>query len=123
VQFSAVGIGAYGGGAGGTPDSDLYAKYQTPLPGDAIGEGKVDINDLTIVLAHYGQSSGMSWSTGDFTGDGTVDINDLTIVLANYGETIGASAAGTSAVPEPSCLVLVGIAVARWLACARRRRN
>ena len=60
-----------------------------PLPGDANGDGRVDINDLTIVLAHYGQT-GENWAKGEFTGDGTVDINDLTIVLANYGKTAGA---------------------------------
>ena len=78
------------------------------MPGDANLDGKVDINDLTIVLAHYNQT-GMSWSQGEFTGDGTVDINDLTIVLAHYNQTFGASAAGNvSAVPEPSALVLLG---------------
>ena len=74
------------------------------LPGDANGDGKVDINDLTIVLSHYGQT-GMSWGQGEFTGDGTVDINDLTIVLAHYGQSLGASGAGNlSDVPEPSTL-------------------
>ena len=29
VSISAIGIDAFGGGAGGTPDSDLYAKYET----------------------------------------------------------------------------------------------
>ena len=58
----------------------------TPLSGDANLDGKVDINDLTIVLANYGQT-GKTWTTGDFNGDGTVDINDLTIVLTNYGKT------------------------------------
>ena len=33
------------------------------LPGDANLDGTVDINDLTIVLAHYGQT-GMTWSAG-----------------------------------------------------------
>ena len=33
---------------------------KTSLPGDANLDGKVDINDLTIVLAHYGQT-GMEW--------------------------------------------------------------
>jgi uncharacterized membrane protein len=81
------------------------------LSGDANLDGQVDINDLTIVLAHYGQSNGTNWGTGDFTGDGTVDINDLTIVLANYGRTSGTSAFGTAAVPEPSALVLIGAGV------------
>ena len=55
------------------------------LPGDANLDGKVDINDLTVVLSHYNQT-GMTWTEGEFTGDGTVDINDLTIVLAHYNE-------------------------------------
>ena len=55
-------------------------------PGDANGDGKVDINDLTIVLTNFGQS-GMTWSQGDFNTDGKVDINDLTIVLTNFGQT------------------------------------
>ena len=75
--------GGFGGGG-----SDLL----TPaLPGDANLDGKVDINDLTIVLAHYGQT-GMTWSQGEFTGDGTVDINDLTIVLAHYNQSLASAA-------------------------------
>ena len=74
-------------------------------PGDANGDGRVDINDLTIVLTNFGRT-GMTWSRGDFLGDGTVDINDLTIVLANFGRTAGA---GPAAVPEPASLVLLGI--------------
>ena len=71
------------------------------MPGDANGDGRVDINDLTIVLAHYNQT-GMVWSQGEFTGDGTVDINDLTIVLAHYNDTTGASGVGIAPVPEPA---------------------
>ena len=58
------------------------------LKGDANLDGKVDINDLTIVLAHYNQT-GQTWTDGEFTGSGTVDINDLTIVLANYNTSVG----------------------------------
>ncbi len=91
------------------------------LPGDANLDGTVDINDLTIVLAHYNQT-GMTWTTGDFTGDGTVDINDLTIVLAHFNDSAGSSAAGSvSAAPEPGTLVLLAAAVAALLAYARRR--
>ena len=57
------------------------------MPGDADLDGRVDVNDLTVVLADYGQTG--VWSQGNFiTGDSQVDINDLTIVLANYGQTI-----------------------------------
>ena len=75
------------------------------MPGDANFDGKVDINDLTIVLSNYGETVGASWTNGDFNGDGRVDINDLTIVLANYGRTAGASVA-VAAVPEPSTVLL-----------------
>jgi hypothetical protein len=94
-----------------------------PSPGDANGDGIVDINDLTIVLANYGKTIGMDWSTGDFNGDGHVDINDLTIVLANYGHTIGSSSAGLNAVPEPSMLGLLGLGIAGLSAFAWRRRR
>ena len=80
--------------------SDAFFLTNPLLPGDANGDGKVDINDLTIVLSHFGQT-GQVWSTGDFTGDGKVDINDLTIVLSHFGETEGAAAGNVSAVPEP----------------------
>ena len=80
---------------------DRCVSPEPALPGDANLDGKVDINDLTIVLAHYGQT-GMAWTQGEFTGDGTVDINDLTIVLAHYGQSLGSSAGPVAAVPEPA---------------------
>jgi hypothetical protein len=91
----------------------------SPLRGDANGDGKVDINDLTIVLANYGQT-GATWTQGEFTGDGTVDINDLTIVLANYGGTLGSSP--PDAVPEPSTLLLAAAGLLGALRFAGRRR-
>jgi hypothetical protein len=81
------------------------APLTVPLPGDANLDGKVDINDLTVVLAHYNQTNGTSWSTGDFNLDGRVDINDLTIVLADYNKTMGSGPA--AAVPEPATVVLL----------------
>ena len=69
-------------------------------PGDANGDGQVDVNDLTIVLSNFGQT-GCAWSQGCMDGDptGTVDVNDLTIVLSNFGKTYSA---GIAAVPEPA---------------------
>ena len=88
-------IAGYGWNAKG----QKHAFILTPAsPGDANLDGRVDINDLTIVLTNYGQT-GMVWSQGDFDNDGTVDINDLTIVLTNYGMT---SSAGIKAMPEPA---------------------
>jgi hypothetical protein len=93
-----------------------------PLGGDAIGNGTVDINDLTIVLSNFGNSVGMDWSTGDFNGDGRVDVNDLTILLTNFGKSIG-SPAGLRAVPEPSAIGLLGLGIAGLLAVAWRRKG
>jgi hypothetical protein len=107
VQLDNNGGGTSGGGV------------ETVLSGDANLDGKVDINDLTIVLAHYGQS-GATWTQGDFTGSGKVDINDLTIVLAHYGVSIGSST-GLAAVPEPSTLALIGIGLVGLLSYAWRR--
>jgi probable HAF family extracellular repeat protein len=107
--------------ATGLKEGFLLTPVPTTLFGDAVLNGTVDINDLTIVLANYGQT-GMTWTQGEFTGSGTVDINDLTIVLANYNETVSATA-GPLAVPEPSTLVLIGLAVVSFLACTYRRRR
>ena len=96
------------------------ANLTMATPGDANGDGRVDINDLTIVLTNYGQT-GMTWTQGEFTGDGRVDINDLTIVLTNYGQTAGSST-GLAAVPEPGALaVLLSAAVVVAWAFHRRR--
>ena len=64
------------------------------IPGYGEGDGKVDINDLTIVLTDYNQltiagtPAKLGWRQGNFDSGPTVDINDLTIVLANYGKSV-----------------------------------
>ena len=58
--------------------------------GEFTGDGTVDINDLTVVLAHYGQTAGAS------------------------------GPAVPSAVPEPSALLLAAAALAGCLAYAGR---
>ena len=104
-------------GSGTNPAGQTDAFLLTPAtPGDANLDGKVDINDLTIVLAHYGQT-GTTWTDGEFTGDGKVDINDLTIVLAHYSRTLGLVAGpGMAAVPEPAGLLLLATGLAGLLA-------
>ena len=63
----------------------------------------------------------MAWGSGDFNADGKVDINDLTIVLSHYNQSLGASAAGMTAVPEPSGVGLFGIGAISLMAYAWRR--
>jgi hypothetical protein len=54
-------------------------------PGDADGDNAVDLADLNLVLANFGQTT----SNGDVTDDGLVDLADLNLVLANFGTTCG----------------------------------
>jgi lysophospholipase L1-like esterase/uncharacterized protein (DUF2141 family) len=53
-------------------------------PGDANGDGQVDVGDLGILAANYGGTN-KTWAMGDFNGDGKVDVGDLGILAANYG--------------------------------------
>jgi hypothetical protein len=89
------------------------------MPGDANGDGAVNINDLSKVLANYDKTS-MTWADGDFSGDGTVNISDLSVILANYDKTF--TAGNLHAVPEPSTLLLA-VGVMSLLAYARRKQR
>jgi hypothetical protein len=60
-------------------------RVATLTPGDANGDGKVDVSDLGILAANYGMTSGATLDKGDFNGDGKVDVSDLGILAANYG--------------------------------------
>lgn len=53
--------------------------------GDLNGDGHVNITDLSILLSHYGTTTGATCSTGDDNGDGAVNITDLSILLSNFG--------------------------------------
>ena len=53
------------------------------LYGDANGDGKVDIDDLTRLRKYFAESSTVIFPGADANGDGTVDIDDLTL-LRNY---------------------------------------
>jgi hypothetical protein len=65
-------------------DVDLVA-IRGSLAGDTDGNGCVDLNDLTQLLAHFGTLSGMTVADGDCDADGDVDLSDLTLLLSNYG--------------------------------------
>ena len=52
---------------------------------DLNGDGHVDLADVSIVLAHYGESGPPGGTAGDVNGDGLVDLSDLALVLEAYG--------------------------------------
>ena len=52
-------------------------------PGDANGDGKVDLEDFVILRNNFGNSG--NFDDGDFNGDGTVDLEDFVILRNNFG--------------------------------------
>ncbi len=59
---------------------------RTPLcPGDASRDGQVDLSDLALLLADFGNTG--CRLPADVNGDGTIDLSDLAIVLANFGNS------------------------------------
>ncbi len=53
-------------------------------PGDVDGNNTVDLSDLAILLANFGNPAATR-EQGDLTGDGTVDLSDLAELLSNFG--------------------------------------
>jgi endonuclease/exonuclease/phosphatase family metal-dependent hydrolase len=53
-------------------------------PGDATGDGSVDLADLNLVLANFGTTPGTG-GPGDVDCSGAVDLADLNLILANFG--------------------------------------
>ena len=60
------------------------------LAGDVTGDRAVDVGDLGVLGAHYGQSGPAI--PGDMNGDGVVDVGDLGILGANYGSSLAGGA-------------------------------
>ncbi|MBN2296669.1 MAG: DNRLRE domain-containing protein [Pirellulales bacterium] len=89
-----------------------------PLPGDANGDGVVDVSDLGILATNYGATSGRAWYEGDFTHDTAVDVSDLGVLAAYYGT--GNTAA--QSVPEPSVLAgILGLCLGGVFTLTRKR--
>jgi hypothetical protein len=62
----------------------LLTVAETYHPGDANGDGVVDLTDLGRLAGNW-QQSPRDWSQGDFNGDQVVDLTDLGILAANWG--------------------------------------
>lgn len=93
-------------------------------PGDVDCDGTVDLEDLTILAAHFRQSTG--FENGDLTGNGFVDFDDFQQWKQNYsGAFPGAGAFSflSANVPEPSSVVLLFCGAMGLLPIASRRRT
>ena len=98
-------------------DNITLALESVFIPGDANGDGMVDVADLGVLGANFNQSN-MTFADGDFNDDGIVDVADLGILGANWSAS--QAAGNTSAlVPEPTTLSLLAMSV---LMVGRRRR-
>ncbi len=97
---------------GGITVSAATSLTVTPLPGDVNLDADVNIFDVNLVSAHWGESGPL----GDANGDGAVDIFDVNLISANWTTAGGAAAS----VPEPSALLLSCIAVIAMLCLGRR---
>ena len=74
-----------------------------PDPGDANGDGIVDLLDLDILGTNFGASPA-TFAQGDFNGDDVVDLLDLDILGTNFGNV-----STSNAVPEPTSLLIVAL--------------
>ena len=75
------------------------------LLGDTELDRDVDITDFNNLATHFdpnGATAPHSWTNGNFNGDSNVDITDFNLLSSNFAP----DGYGTSAIPEPSALLL-----------------
>jgi hypothetical protein len=60
-------------------------EFGAPFFGDLNGDCVIDLDDLTVLLAHYGTLSGATYFDGDLDGNSDVDLSDLALLLSRFG--------------------------------------
>jgi hypothetical protein len=91
-------------------------------PGDADGDGDVDLDDFAAIRDHF-QKSVVSRNLGDLNEDGFVDFVDFRQWKANYPFPAGGSGSSlTASVPEPATWftsLAMGLLAFRTVRCRR----
>jgi hypothetical protein len=85
--------------------------------GDANGDRIVNIFDINLVSAHWDEVG----PEGDVNGDFAVNIFDINLISAYWSPTTPPGA--TTAVPEPSSVVLAGLSLMGMSLIAIRKRR
>jgi hypothetical protein len=94
------GADAYPSGDG-SPGGDFEFRLNI-LPGDASGNGVVDVSDLGALATNFNQSP-RGPRDGEFTGDGMVDVSDLGVLATNFNRSLPA---GNPALVAPPRLTI-----------------
>jgi hypothetical protein len=125
VDFTLGAIGGFTifGGSGTFPAYDEMRVATTfheaipplPLPGDATGDGEVDIDDFNLItsqlnLSGPGLHGDIAGANGRQGTDGRVDLRDLQLWRINRTDISPGS--GSEGVPEPGSLWLLTIGIA-----------
>jgi len=66
------------------PHNMLLIVELTRVPGDANGDGRVDLYDFVILKQNFGADD-PTYDEGDFDEDGDVDLDDFSILKVNFG--------------------------------------
>ncbi len=72
----------------------VYEEPASNCPGDPNDDFEVSIDDLTILLSHFGEPSGQGPEDGDTNSDGDVDLGDLAVLLSLFGSDLCPSTCG-----------------------------
>jgi hypothetical protein len=103
---------------------DTAGSYNFGVPGDANGNGVVDINDYLTIRSHSFTHQ-LLGQNGDANDDGFVDFGDFQVWKAHFPGGAGAADAAIASlgVPEPASLALCSVVGAVLLLAAGGRRS